>query len=269
MKDLYLLIGGFCIRISFHRAEKTFFLHVLSDQIKTYDKGFLIKKDQQAVDYTITICSYKDFEILRKKNDARNRNFINFFEKSRAKKITTYDHIGIGQFQFMLKDVVLELLSKHKGFLLHGSASQMDDGAVVFLGDSGAGKSTAMTLLNSRHPSLGDDSIIIKKEGSNFNAYQTPLIEKNAWVKKGSTSYPLKRLFFLRKADDFKIEKIANKNYILNRLYRQIWTEKNYWRKQIRYFLQFMNKHDFYFLYFKKDEKGMIDFLEKVMKENS
>ncbi|MEL6867725.1 MAG: hypothetical protein AAFP19_25090, partial [Bacteroidota bacterium] len=48
-------------------------------------------------------------------------------------------------------------------FILHGSAVQLKDGAVVFIGDSGAGKTTLTAgLLRKNYPVLTEDATVIQ-----------------------------------------------------------------------------------------------------------
>jgi hypothetical protein len=56
---------------------------------------------------------------------------------------------------------------------------------------------------------------------------QTPFLEKDSWVKKDKIKYPLGKIFFLKKANFFKIEKIEDKKEILNLILKQFWTNKD------------------------------------------
>ena len=120
-----------------------------------------------------------------------------------------------------------------------------------------------MQLLNQKYPALTDDSVIIKKEAKKFFFYQSHLIEKEWWIKRNSDKYDIAKIFFIKKSKQFKIEKIENKEYILDNLFRQFYTQdKNHVQKQMKYLLEFVNEFDdFYNLYFVKDENKLIKIL--------
>ena len=61
----------------------------------------------------------------------------------------------------------------HGGLLLHGATVQKNDKAVLFLGLSGAGKST-ITHLCRPDACFSDDGVIIRKEGGQIHAFRSP-----------------------------------------------------------------------------------------------
>ena len=255
MDNIYLSIAGFNIKISFHQPENTFFINRLQAAIKTHYQGFSLAAAPKKADFEIRICGQRVFEIIPKKIGGREKSFLNVWEHSGRNKIVTYHHISALQFQYILKNVVLELLARDKGFIIHASASKVGDEAVLFTGQPGAGKSTAMSLLHPKFCALADDSAIIRKIKGRFYFFQTPLTEKNSWVKKGSPGYKIKGVFFLRKSLEFKTERLDNKTAVLERLSKQLFTEERFWSYQGRYLLEFVNNTSFYSLFFAKDRR--------------
>jgi hypothetical protein len=102
--------------------------------------------------------------------------------------------------------LIVNILSHHKlGIEVHACAVDDNNRGFLFVGSSGAGKSTIARLWMS-HPSakvLSDDRIIIRKVGNEFFAYGTP------WHGDAGVSMP----------DDVKVEKVffighSQSNYV-------------------------------------------------------
>jgi hypothetical protein len=96
-----------------------------------------------------------------------------------------------------------------KGLLLHGAAIQKNDQTVLFLGLSGAGKST-ITRLCDPDICFADDGVVVKHEKNLFYTYRSPFCqtkEKNnhADVAKGK----IKKIFLLEKSDRYDVLPIA------------------------------------------------------------
>lgn len=113
----------------------------------------------------------------------------------------------------MLEDILYEKLAESNGFGIHSSSVVINNNAYLFLGKSGAGKSTIVKLLENKFRPLSDDLSIVKKVNKEYFVYQLPVIEKNPRIWKSSRSYPLKKIFFLHKDTSTKIiEAISIKN---------------------------------------------------------
>lgn len=64
------------------------------------------------------------------------------------------------------------ILQQRGLLVLHASSVKMGDGAIVFAGFSGNGKSTITSVLNKNgYPLISDDLLAIKSEGTHFLAY--------------------------------------------------------------------------------------------------
>lgn len=267
MHVIYLNIAGFNIKLAFHlppiKSTKLFLVNDLPRQIKDTHIGFIYQKSPPDIDFEIKF--YKRMPIfISKKIKNINANYLYLFAED--KNITrTFLHISISQFIFLLIRIIQKLLSQRQGFILHSSASLVNNQAYLFVGPPNAGKSTVMTMLNDKYSSLADDSMIIKKGIGCFYCYQTPVIEKNYWVKKTSRRYKIGKIFFLRKAPYFKAEMITNKNYIISHLSKQLWTIKDDLGGQMKLLLELVKNFDqFYFLYFTKNMKGMVRFFDNL-----
>lgn len=257
-KEVTILnIANFNIQIKFGKTEWPWLKKKMIDELFNYYDGFIVNEAPKKIDYKINFIDKKTLEIISRFKE--KKTFINFYQEEKNGDITTFYQISISQFQLVIRDVLEKLLTKNKGFIFHASASNVKGRAYIFLGRPGAGKSTVMKLLNERFPSLADDSVIIRKENKSYSLYQTPFIEKENWVKKRHGDFPIKKIFFLRKANYFKMEKISNKDFLLKKIIQQFWTEENHLKRQIKYVMRFVAEfNNFYFLYFAKEAEGLI-----------
>lgn len=257
---LMLNIAGFYIEVNFYQTKGGSVREKIEIEIKENYAGFIVLGEPKKIDFQIDFVQRKDLFTLYKRKE--KKYYINFFEVKNKNHWLTFYQISPIQFQIIIRSVLLDLLSKNKGFILHASASKTNKTACLFTGRPGAGKSTAMSLLQKNFLPLADDTVIIKKEKNNYYLYQTPFTEKEAWVKKEAKKYLINRVFFLRKAKLFKTEKINDKEYILDRIIKQFWTEEKLAKKQLGYMMNFINGfNDFYFLYFAKDSQKLINLL--------
>lgn len=265
MHVIYLNVAGFYIKLSFCLPPTEFseliLLNNLPKQIKDTLKGFIYDKKPSLTDYEVRF--YKRTPLILDQKIRASESHLLYLYSEKQQCVKTFLHISISQFIFLLIRIIQKLLSHRQGFILHSSASLVNNQAYLFAGPPNAGKSTVMTMLNDTYSSLADDSMIIKKESGVFYCYQTPVIEKNYWVKKTSRRYKIGKIFFLRKALYFKTEKITDKDYIISNLSKQLWTDKESLKQQMKYFLEFVKRlNHFYFLYFAKDKRKMISFFQ-------
>ncbi len=261
--SLILNIAGFNIKVNFYSTQWKLLFRIKKKEIRKYWSGFFIKKISNKVDFQIDFVERFFLETIIKKN--QKRNYISFFEEKSKKKIITYYQISFIQFQLILRQIINNLL-KDKGFIIHASASNINEKAFLFLGQSGAGKSTTMKYINNKYQSLADDTVIIKKENGKYFVYQTPIIEKESWVKKTNKRYEIGSVFFIKKAKFFKKENIYDKNKILNLLVKQLWIndEKDIKNKTSALFKYLYQSEDFFYLYLKKNRKQMTEYIRKL-----
>ena len=97
--------------------------------------------------------------------------------------------------------LIMHRLTQEKAIELHGCGIVRTDGVgTLFIGHSGAGKSTTTRLWTEREPVeiLSDDRIIVRKDGSSFSGmrmYGTPWHGEAKYASPGSA--PLARIFVL------------------------------------------------------------------------
>jgi hypothetical protein len=117
-----------------------------------------------------------------------------FFLKKRFRRA----HMLVGVINGVMF-VLSNLLMCSGGLLVHGSAVERNSLGILFLGASGAGKTTVARLCR---PDIcfSDDGVVVKNEGGRFYAYRSPFrqIEEfnhNTGIEKGE----IKKIFLLEK----------------------------------------------------------------------
>ncbi|GAB4219536.1 MAG: hypothetical protein Fur009_6180 [Candidatus Microgenomates bacterium] len=220
-ESIYLNIAGFNIEVNFLPTEWEFAKNLKKEEIKKYWRGFIINNPKK-IDFRI---NFKEINYLRifEKNKFK---YLGFYKKKSKKTVETYYQISIFQFQTILRDVVDELLDE-KGFYLHASASAINEfDAIIYTGPNGSGKSTIMKKMTDRgFKPLADDTVIIKKERKNIYLYQSPMIEKEWWIKKDYKKYQIKEINFMKNWKLIKITKNNIKNYLI-KIIQQIWINR-------------------------------------------
>lgn len=259
--NIVLRIAGFGITINLGDSlDYPFSKKKLSDDINKYLKGF-IHPEEKTNDFKINIKQEVSNDVIYKKKE---KSFYFKIFKIEKRQINCNYEISFSQISFIIRYIILQLLSENNGFLMHGSAVAINGKAYIFTGPSGAGKSTIMKMLNTKYPALADDSVIIKQENGKYYLYQTPIIEKESWVKKQSKKYPIEGIFFLNKSKDFKTEKIINKKEIVARIISQLFVNQDQTKKQVSSIMGFIKKfNQFKMISFSKNQKKLIKFFSK------
>lgn len=105
----------------------------------------------------------------------------------------------------------------HDGLLLHAAAIQRDGEGILFLGLSGAGKSTIAALCTP-DVCFSDDGVILKKEGDVVYAYRSPFTQMKHVMNKGILHKGrILKGFILEKHDANKVIP-TKKNEVMNRI---------------------------------------------------
>lgn len=261
MDTIILSVAGFYIKIQLNSTEvdmtREFFRSVLVKRVK----GFIVTTPIKKPHFTIDVkWDYKQEIIYAEKE---NSYYVSLFRQLNKKTIQTYYHVSFLQFQTILQHALYLLLLENDGLLIHASASNID-GAHIFLGKSGSGKSTSVQLLHERYPMLSDDVSIIRKQNGNYFFYQTPLLEKNQVILKSHKPIRLKKVFFLHKAKEFSVKQINNKDVIYQGMLEQVLIMKGN-NKVLGNLSDLINTHDdFYTLYFAKNKKKMIKLFHEI-----
>jgi hypothetical protein len=95
------------------------------------------------------------------------------------------------------------------GLLLHGAAVQKNGHTVLFLGLSGAGKSTAARLCDP-DVCFSDDGVVIKNQGNRVYAFCSPFSHvKGNGYHTGPMQGEIRKMFLLEKSTYTKVSPIA------------------------------------------------------------
>jgi|SRR3989338_714717 len=266
---MYLKIGGFYYKLIFHNigSKKVTPVNNLRLNITKYLKGFVINSIPDKTDYHIDF--YRTQIISTNKTVNSNRYKLLHFFKEEDNKITTFQHISISHFYYIITYTLAKLLTAANGLVLHASAIHLKDEVAIFTGPSGAGKTTAASLLSKHCQRLANDSVIIRKENDKYLFYQTPYFEKvqGNEIVKTHRKFKLGKIFFLKKTTSCKIEKITSKKDVFQYLMSQIIMEdKVHMKKKLNILTDFIRNHNnFYYLYFPVDE----DAVSKVIQQKN
>lgn len=106
-------------------------------------------------------------------------------------------------FNFVIKSMFAGILLLHDGCLIHGSSVARQHRACVFVGESGAGKSTISQLLNNRI--LADDRSLLRFIDGMCYVFSSPFYEAHPFPKRPG-KFPLSALYFLERREVEEIE---------------------------------------------------------------
>src|SRR3989338_4469919 len=201
VKTINLKIANFPIKLVFHPTDWPANRDHLIQEVLFMLSGFVVKISPEKTGIKIHFIDRLELNILR--NKAGNKHFINFYEYRGKKSYISFYHISIIQLNIIIRTILQNFLADNNGLIIHGSAVFNGSQAYIFLGRSGAGKSTIMNLLADKYKPLADDTIIIKKENKRYYLYQTPMMDKQAWVKKTSKKQMKFLLEFISRNDLF------------------------------------------------------------------
>ena len=264
MKDsLYLSIGGFIIRTDFvkHPDPEIVGINNLKKQVEKLLRSFVVSPNKKT-DYTIRLTPRNVAYEQSNKKDA----FMYFFNERRY-SISSFAHISIGQFMFLILYALQKLLVKEGGFFYHGSAIEKDGKALIFTGRPGAGKSTAARLLATKYRVLADDSMIIRKHQKQFYLYQVPPIEKVTTLVRSPEKYLIDSIFFLKKSPVGSISPLIKDYRLFLRFLREVWSRQKDVGLQKKVYVDFFNtikkKKEFCLLSFPKKRSVLCDLIDQ------
>lgn len=110
--------------------------------------------------------------------------------------------------------VLSHYLIHHQGLLIHGASLQKNKRTALFLGVSGAGKST-ITRICRPDICFSDDVTILKKENNRIYAYSSPFTQILREEKlQPSLKGEIKRIFLLEKSRQNKILPISKSDFM-------------------------------------------------------
>lgn len=107
-----------------------------------------------------------------------------------------------------LELLMINYLAQGRGVIVHGCGIEKDGEGILFIGESGAGKSTMANLWDtcSGAEILSDDRIIVRRSGEDFRIYGTPWHGEAQFVSPRAVK--LKKIFFLRHAGQNEIHSL-------------------------------------------------------------
>ena len=114
-----------------------------------------------------------------------------------------------------------QALSAGHGMLLHAAAIVKEKAAYLFLGSSGAGKSTAASL-SAKYKIIGDDVVAVKKSGASYSVFPTPW--KQTPFTKGAerSKAEVKAFFFIGKSSRVSFKPVPPEEALKRMLYSHI-----------------------------------------------
>ncbi len=173
----------------------------------------------------------------------RRTNQISIFSRDytcgdvyhRSKDI--FDRRSIPSLALLPTDQIIlsQLLAYRKGCILHASGIALGGKGFLFVGHSGAGKSTVMKMLKGRGTILCDDRMILRRRSKGFVIYgnwshgELPDIAARA--------APLRAICFLRKAGGNRLILLKDKREIVRGLLSCLiksFMSAEWWQKTLR-----------------------------------
>lgn len=108
------------------------------------------------------------------------------------------------------------ILADRQGCYIHSCGVNFADKGILFVGNSGAGKSTVAQMLKDKAEILCDDRMIIKRRPEGFKIYGT--WSHGDVPEVSANSVPLKAIMFLEKAEENCLMPLDSKKEITKRL---------------------------------------------------
>ena len=105
--------------------------------------------------------------------------------------------------------LMVNYLAQGKGVIIHGCGVKQDDRGIIFVGESGAGKTTMANIWNQDSDAeiLSDDRTIVRKKGDHYMMYGTPWHGEGKFGSPGSAR--LEQIFFIQHGQTNSISKSA------------------------------------------------------------
>lgn len=243
---IYLRFAGVNIAFNFvPSGEPDFFEEPLFFNIKDAFGAYFVNKCP--VYHTVNfykVDNYEYFFNLKEKKD-----YVLVSKRVNARQTDSFYHISMPQLQIILRNICQSAIAG-KGAILHASSAVQGNNGYVFFGESGAGKSTIAKSLRPLLTPFTDDSVIIKKDKKGWIMYQTPILQKNSGIVKTSNPVKIAKLCFLHKSAETLVKKTSNKESVLAKLIKQLYTDKESATKQITLMMELANYDNFFETYF-------------------
>jgi len=206
-------------------------------------------------------CPYERLLVMNKKKTNKFRLYV---DENIFRKPWPLDYPAINK-------IFRTMASENNGLLVHASGYVLNKKGLLFVGQSGAGKSTVAKLLIKKNIKnlLNDERIYIFKKKDKFYMCSTPW--NGEVVVKNKKICPIHSIFFLKKnKEKFYIKKL-NKLEILNRLLNQLFIDyhdKKIISCEFDTVDKMLNKLKFYDFHFKRED-SIVDYLEKFISQSN
>jgi hypothetical protein len=200
----YIKLFGVVFLVSIPEEGPRYYLSVMTEWFKRQYIPFQTHKPT-VVDYSIIITPQNTIDYV----DERSITYLPFANWHTEKNsVEVPFHISQAQFELIIKKILFEKMSSNY-FFIHGSAVADSQGGAIFLGKSGAGKSTISKQLScsKNMRKISDDIIGIRIIHDTFFLTQTPFIETHWEYIRSDAEVPLTAIYLLKKADTFSISK--------------------------------------------------------------
>ncbi|MBW6485882.1 MAG: hypothetical protein K0B01_06995 [Syntrophobacterales bacterium] len=239
MKELIIVIAGIAVAISGDEKAAP-----LLTPLKGLFRGFLLPRGDAATEVAL---SYENFVHLRKfkaeplristAKDRETTRIINHVAKRYPisektlligflNGVLAYNvhshkfHIFLfrskgenflmGSLYKLLFILTSLLMVDNKRLLVHGAGLRINRQGNLFLGLSGAGKSTVAGYVPIGDV-LSDDATVVEERGGLFKIHPSPFSQINSLARKGKNHYrqecPLARIIFLKKAEPLALNR--------------------------------------------------------------
>lgn len=195
-------------------------------------------------------------------NPSFNRGVVSIFtRKTRVKTwplaIIIYD---------VLQIILINYLVRHKGFFIHSMAvKDTDDSGLIFIGKSGAGKTTMARIWDkySKAKVLNDDRVIARNIAGRFYIYGTPWHgDFNDYLKSLPYRARLDKLFFIFHGKNnvlIDIDERQSRAFLYQNIFFTFWDSQGL-KQAIDLSRELSHKVAAYKLWF-KDTKDVVGFV--------
>jgi len=160
--------------------------------------------------------------------------------------------------------ILSQVLADRGGCYIHSCGVNFNGKGLLFLGESGAGKSTMAKLFRGKAEILCDDRIIIRRQKEGIKIYGT---WSNGEVPDVSSNFAiLQAIIFLEKAQTNKLIPLEEKREIIKRFLSCVvrpFVTADWWQKIFLLINQIIEEVPFYIQRFNNDGK-IIDILKKL-----